>query len=302
MDLNLIALFVEIVESHGLAAAARKLKMSKSNISQRLKVLERETGAQLVRRSARSFELTEAGQVLYASGRRVVDELDNARASIDTLGHTLTGRIRISVPTGIGRSFVGAKLREFARIHPGISLTIVFNNRIEDLIASEIDIALRIGRTPPLDCVAREVCSIDWILCASQDYLRRRGPIDCPADLESQTFIGVPPSQESTIELRARSDDTDAQLIHIQSTLQSADYPFLVDAVLEGMGIGIVPTYAMSGPTAQNLEHVLPAYRIVGQLNRLYILTLPNRFPSPAKRALIEYLDKELTQYAESWK
>jgi DNA-binding transcriptional LysR family regulator len=302
MDLNLITLFVEIVESHGFAAAARKLDMSKSNISQRLKVLERETGAQLVRRSARSFELTEAGQKLYASGRRMLDELDNARASIDTLGRTLTGKIRISVPTGIGRSFVGSKLREFARIHPDISLTITFNNRIEDLIASEIDIALRIARTPPLDYVAREVCSIDWILCASTDYLRRRGPVDDPADLASQTFIGAPPSQESTIELRNRSDDTDAQLIHVQPALQSADYPFLLDAVLEGMGIGILPTYVMSGPAAGNLEHVLPRYRIVGQLNSLYILTLPNRFPSPAKRALMDYLKDELTAYAERWK
>lgn len=302
MDLNLITLFVEIVECHGFAAAARKLNMSRSNISQRLKVLERETGAQLVRRSVRSFELTEAGELLYASGRRMLDDLDNARASIDALGHTLTGRIRISVPTGIGRSFVGPKLREFARIHPGISLAITFNNRIEDLIASEIDIALRIERTPPLDYVAREVCSIDWILCASADYFRRRGPIDCPADLASQTFIGAPPSQESTIELRNRSDDADAEVVHIQPTLQSADYPFLLDAVLEGMGIGILPTYAMSGPAAQNLQQVLPQYRIVGQLNRLYILTVPNRFPTPAKRALMEYLNKELVEYAESWK
>ncbi len=301
MDLNLITLFIEIVECHGLAAAGRKLDMSKSNISQRLKVLERETGAQLVRRSARSFELTEAGQVLYASARRMLDDLDNARATIDMLGHTLTGRIRISVPTGIGRLFVGPKLREFARMHPGVSLTITFSNRIENLIASEIDIALRIERTPPLDYVARDVCSIDWILCASADYFQRRGPINCPADLASQTFIGWPPSQESTIELRNRDDDADAQIINIQPTLQSADYPFLLDAVLEGMGIGILPRYVMCEPAAGNLQQVLPQYRIVGQLNRLYLLTLPSRFPSPAKRALMEYLEKELRQYAERW-
>jgi DNA-binding transcriptional LysR family regulator len=302
MDLNLITLFVEIVECHGLAAAARKLDMSRSNISQRLKVLERETGAQLVRRSARSFELTEAGETLYASGRRMLDDLDSARASIDTLGHTLTGRIRISIPTGIGRLFVGSKLREFARIHPGISLVITFNNRIEDLIASEIDIALRVARTPPLDYVAREVCSIDWILCASEDYCRRHGPIDSPADLRSQTFIGAPPSQDCTIELRSRSDDTDTDLIDIQPALQSPDYPFLLDAVLEGMGIGILPSYVVSMQSAQTLQHVLPQYRIVGQLNKLYILTLPNRFPSPAKRALMEYLNTVLVEFSESWK
>jgi DNA-binding transcriptional LysR family regulator len=301
MDLNLITLFVEIVECHGLAAAARKLDMSRSNISQRLKVLERETGAQLVRRSARSFELTEAGHMLYASGRRMLDDLDYARASIDTLGHTLTGRIRISIPTGIGRLFIGSKLREFARLHPGISLVVTFDNRIDDLIASEIDIALRIARTPPLDYVAREVFSIEWILCASRDYLARHGPVDYPSHLASQRFIGAPPSQEHMIELRNRGDDTDSHFIDIQPILQSPDYPFLFDAVLESMGIGILPLYILSKPAAQHLERVLPQYRVARQLDKLYILTLPNRFPSPAKRALIDYLNRELLDYAKSW-
>ncbi len=71
---------------------------------------------------------------------------------------------------------------------------------------------------------------------------------------------------------------------------------------MEGMGIGILPTYAMRGPTAKNLQQVLAQYQIVGQLNSLYILTLPSRFPSPAKRALIEYLEKELRECAECWK
>jgi DNA-binding transcriptional LysR family regulator len=150
--------------------------------------------------------------------------------------------------------------------------------------------------------VAREVCTIDWILCASADYFEGRAPINCPADLASQIFIGGPPSQESTIELRNRNDDTDAQLVQIQPTLQSADYPFLLEAVQDGMGIGILPAYVMCGPAGQNLKQVLPQYRIVGQLNRLYILTLPSRFPSPAKRALMEYLEKELLEYAASWK
>jgi DNA-binding transcriptional LysR family regulator len=301
MDLNLISLFVEIVESRGLSAAARKLEMSRANISQRLKVLERETGAQLLRRSVRNVELTQAGQLLYSSGRRMLDDLDHARASIDTLGHTLTGRIRVSVPTGVGRMFVGAKLREFARMHPGIALSITFNNRIDDLIASEIDVALRIARTPPLDYVAREVCSIDWILCASAQYLDAREPIDGPASLKSHAFIGLPPDQQSTIELRNRNDNGDAHLVTVQPVLQSADYPFLLEAVREGMGIGILPAYAMTGSTDKSLQHVLPQYRLVGQLNGLYIVTMPNRFPTPAQHALIDFMEREIRAYAQSW-
>ncbi|MDN7183267.1 LysR family transcriptional regulator, partial [Caballeronia sp. SEWSISQ10-4 2] len=75
MDLNLIGLFVEIVESRSLSAAARQLGMTRANISQRLKLLERETGAQLLRRSTRSIELTQAGHTLYDCGQRILEDL-----------------------------------------------------------------------------------------------------------------------------------------------------------------------------------------------------------------------------------
>lgn len=94
MDLNLIKVFVEIVDSSGLSAAARKLDITRSNISQRLKRLERETGAQLLRRSTRSFELTQAGKVLYDCGRRMMIDLVSAPASIDSFGQTLRGQVR----------------------------------------------------------------------------------------------------------------------------------------------------------------------------------------------------------------
>src|ERR1700760_1653898 len=192
MDLNLIGLFVEIVESRSLSAAARQLGMTRANISQRLKLLERETGAQLLRRSTRSFELTQAGHTLYDCGQRMLEDLGTTRAAIDSLGQTLRGRVRISVPTGFGRMFIGSKLLEFARAHPGITLDVTFNNRIEDLIAAEVDVALRITATPPLDCVARNICSIDWNLYASAGYLQKHDPTDCPADLEAQTLVASP--------------------------------------------------------------------------------------------------------------
>jgi DNA-binding transcriptional LysR family regulator len=117
MDLNLIHLFVEIVEARSFTAAAQKLGMTRSNLSNRLKVLERETGAQLLRRSTRSLELTQAGETLFEHGRRMLQEVETARASIDGLGQTVRGHVRVSVPTGLGRFFLGDMLLEFAREH-----------------------------------------------------------------------------------------------------------------------------------------------------------------------------------------
>jgi len=302
MDLNLIGLFVEIVGSGSLSAAARKLGMTRANVSRRLKVLEHETGAQLLRRSTRNFELTQAGHTLYDCGRRMLEDLVSARASIDSLGKTLRGRVRISMPTGFGRMFIGAKLLEFERAHSGIALTVTFNNRIEDLIAAEVDVAIRITSTPPLDYVAREICSIDWNLCASPDYLRKHGPINCPADLETHTMIASPyPDRRVTMELKHRHDGADVHSITVQPALQSSDYPFLAEAVREGIGIGLLPVYVLHVPGNRELVPILPEYRLIGQQGTLYIVTLPNRFPSPSTRALIDFLREEILDLARTW-
>jgi DNA-binding transcriptional LysR family regulator len=302
MDLNLISLFVEIVESRSLSAAARKRGMTRSNISQRLKLLERETGAQLLRRSTRNFELTQAGHTLYDSGRRVLEDLSTARASIDSLGQTLSGRVRISVPTGFGRMFIGSKLLEFARMHPRITLNVTFNNQIEDLIAGEVDIALRITATPPLDYVARKICSIDWNLYASADYLEKHSPIDCPADLDTQTLVASPyPELRVTMTLAHRQDEADVHTVTMQSALQSFDYPFLAEAVCQGMGIGLLPAYVPYAPMNRGLLRILPQYRVAGLQNTLYIMTLPNRYPSPATQAVIDYLRAEIMSIAQTW-
>lgn len=302
MDLNLIGLFVEIVESRSLSAAARQLGMTRANISQRLKLLERETGAQLLRRSTRSIELTQAGHTLYDCGQRMLEDLGTARAAIDSLGQTLRGRVRISMPTGIGRMFIGSKLLEFARAHPGITLDVTFNNRIEDLIAAEVDVAVKIMSTPPLDYVARNICPIDWKLYASAGYVEKHGPIVCAEDLERQTLVGSPyPGRRVTMTLTHRENEADVHTITMQPALQSSDYLFLAEAVCQGMGIGLLPVYVPHAPMNRGLLPILPQYRVAGQQDTLYIVTLPNRYPSPSTQALIDYLRDEILSLAQTW-
>lgn len=302
MDLNLIDLFVDIVESHSLSAAARKRGMTRANISQRLKLLERETGAQLLRRSTLNLELTQAGHTLYDCGQRMLEDLRTARASIDSLGQTLSGRVRISVPTGFGRMFIGSKLLEFARVHPGITLDVTFNNQIEDMIAAEVDVALRITATPPLDYVARNICTIDWNLYASAGYVEQNGPIDCPKDLETQTLAASPyPGRRVTLTFAHRQDEADVQAIVMQPVLQSSDYPFLAEAVCQGMGVGLLPAYVPHAPMSRGLLRLLPQYRVAGLQNTLYIMTLPNRYSSPATQAVIDFLRAEILSLAQTW-
>lgn len=300
MDLNLIQAFVEIVDAGTLAEAGRRRGVTRSQVSRQLRELETQAGAQLLRRTTRRLELTEPGQTLYGHGLRIVGELASARAEIDSLGTTLRGHLRVSVPTGLGESFVAPLLLEFAAAHPAITLRVLFSNRIDDLIAAEIDVALKATAQPPLDQVAREICAIDWQLCAAPAYLDRvaaqRGALAAPQDLADCDFICAPtaanPGRRHVLTLeRAGNQET----VPLQPHLQSEHFPFLKRAICEGHGIGLLPAYvAWDALTDGRLRQILPDWKPVGQSDRLYVLTSPSPHVSIATRALIAFLRERI--------
>src|SRR5574343_1533903 len=113
MDLQSLTLLVEIIDSSNLSQAARKLKMTRANVSYHLAQLEKTVGVQLVRRTTRRVEPTEVGLRLYEHGRNIQNEMLAARETITSLGQGLQGRVGISVPSGYGQMVVSHWLIEF---------------------------------------------------------------------------------------------------------------------------------------------------------------------------------------------
>jgi DNA-binding transcriptional LysR family regulator len=170
MDLQSLTLLVEILDAGNLSAAARRLKMTRANVSYHLNQLERSVGAQLVRRTTRRAEPTEIGLRLYQHGVAIQGELLAARESVTTLGQGLQGRVRLSVPSGYGQLVMADWLIDFKRQYPGIVLDVVFENRIEDLLRDEVDIAIRVIPEPPQNLVARAMGPVRYVACASAAY------------------------------------------------------------------------------------------------------------------------------------
>src|SRR5438132_6049933 len=167
MDMGALTLLVEILDAGNLSEAARRLKVSRANVSYHLNQLERAVGAQLMRRNTRRVEPTEIGLRLYEHGRRIQNELLAAKESVTTLGSSLQGRVRLSVPSGYGQIVMSGWLIEFKRMYPGIVLEVLFENRVDDLLREEVDFAIRIIREPPSTLVARELGSVRYVACAS---------------------------------------------------------------------------------------------------------------------------------------
>lgn len=299
-DLNLVRLFITVVQTRTLSEAARRLNMTRSNASRQLKALEVAVGAQLLRRTTRHTEVTEAGQLLYAHGLRMIEELEAAQAAIDSLGQTVRGDVRIRLPTGIGHFYLTRVLLEFARDYPDVALRVLINDYIGDLVNAEVDVALKITSSPPEDHVARKIADIVWCLCATPAYLNQHPNVRHVNDLQNHTLI-TPASLGRRFDLKLDFRGTPL-LVRVSPRLQSGDYPYLLQATLADLGIALLPRYAVWQPLEDGrLREVLPDYIPEGVGNGAYLLTAPNRFPTLATRTLIEYLTRQLQVHQPYW-
>lgn len=294
MDLNALKLFVEIVDAGNLSAAARRLNTTRSNVSHRLKVFEQEIGVQLLRRSTRRMEPTQVGHALYEHGSRIVREMSAADAAVATLGKSLQGHVRISVPTGLGQLYLGSLLLRFAQEYPDITLEVLFSNRVVDLMASEVDIALRITSDPPGQYVARELARIDWVLCAAPSCLQRKGRPRTPDDLAAHDMISTPVRRGRSLEVKLQRGGQQWETA-ILPRIQSENFLFLKEAVLSGLGLGVLPYYVVHQEIgSRKLIEVLPAYSVDVWGDCLYLITAPDRHPTLAARSVVDFLKTEV--------
>ncbi|AZG16134.1 LysR family transcriptional regulator [Cupriavidus pauculus] len=295
MDLNALRLFVDIVDAGNLSAAARKLKMTRANVSYHLKALEEELGVQLLRRTTRHVEPTPVGAGLYEHGRNILGEVAAANALISSMGKSLQGHVRLSVPTGLGHAMLSPLLVQFKQRYPDITLDVVFDNRIHNLVSEDVEVALRIISTPPDSVVATEIGTVDWVVCAAPAYLDARGRPVALAELAGHAIVCASPIGQKLKAAGIRHDTGEREQVVLEPTLSSENFAFLKDAVVSGLGIGIFPLYAVHKDLqAGALEPLLADYRISVFGSRLYMLTMPNRYQTMATRYLLTFLKTEL--------
>jgi DNA-binding transcriptional LysR family regulator len=289
MEPNALTLLVEIFDAGNLSEAARRLKMTRANVSYHLNQLERSIGLQLVRRTTRRLEPTEVGLRLYQHGLSIRNALLAARESVATLGQTLQGRVRLSVPSGYGQMVMSHWLIDFKRQYPGIVLDVMFENRVEDLMRDEVDIAIRVMSEPPQNLVARELGPVRYVACASPAYVQSQGLPQKLDDLRSAPLItsGVMGRQ---LRVSAYLGDERHEVI-LEPTLISENFLFLRQAILAGLGVGIVPDYVVQHDVERgDVVTALDAWRLSIFGTQMFMLYMPNRHHPRAASTFIEFM------------
>ena len=289
MDLKSLTLLVEIIDAGNLSEAARRLKVSRANISYHLSRLEQSIGLQLVRRTTRRIEPTEIGLRLYEHGRAIRNELMAAQESISSLGQSLQGRVRVSVPSGYGQWVMADGLLDFKRQYPGIVLDVMFENRVEDLMRDEVDIAVRVMSEPPQNLVARDMGVLRYVACVSAAYAREHGVPGQLSDLRTAPLITAAVVGRQ-LRVAAYLDDERHEVL-LEPTLISENFLFLRQAVLAGLGVGLVPDYLVQDDVRQGtLVTALDAWRLSIFGTNMYMLYMPDHHHTRATSTFIDFM------------
>jgi LysR family transcriptional regulator, transcriptional activator for dmlA len=178
-----LRLFVLIVDRGSLTAAGQAEGLSPGAVSLRLSALERNVDAQLLRRSTRRLQLTEAGDQFYLTAKRILGDIDDLQDALSGDRGALKGAVCVSAPLDLGRNYVARVVDAFVRKHPGVTVSLLLSDSVLDLNAAGIDIAVRYGRLPDSGLHLRRLSSNRRIPVAAPKYLDRVGRPKKPKDL-----------------------------------------------------------------------------------------------------------------------
>ena len=184
-----IAAFVAVVEAGSVSEAARRLRLSKSVVSERLAELEKSLGGVLLHRTTRKLTLTEDGTAFLERAARIVHEIEEATADMAERRGTLAGPLRIAAPVTFGRMHLGPVLYPFLAKHPEIELTLDLDDRRVDASSEGHDAVIRNGPIADSRLVAWKLTRSRRLLTASPDYLVRYGMPASLADLDNHRGI-----------------------------------------------------------------------------------------------------------------
>lgn len=188
--LDSLKVFVAVAEAHGLAPAARQLKVSAPVVSRAIAALEQRLGAQLIQRNTRGMRLTDIGERFLGDCRRILGDLADAEASAGGAHAVPQGALSITAPSLFGQLYLAPIAFDFLAMHPKITIRGVFVNRIVHLMDEGFDLAVRIARLPDSGLTAVRVGSMRRVVVVSPAYLAERGEPRSPAELSQHDAVG----------------------------------------------------------------------------------------------------------------
>lgn len=258
-----LGLFLKVLDLGSISAAARSLDVSVAVASQRLKRLEKQLGVRLLHRTTRRLHATPEGAALAEQGRALVEDLEALTTDLSQAGVEASGTLRMSASASFGRQYLSPLLPEFLARYPKIRISVDLDDRMQDLVSSGYDLAIRIGSLDDSTLVARKIATNRRVLCASPGYLARHGTPKLPADLVDHECVILSGSQGRQDVWRMSDREGRETSVRVSGRFECNFGEVLRDAAVAGLGIALHSTWHVCDDLREGrLRRVLPDFAV----------------------------------------
>lgn len=282
MDLNQIAVFIKVVQLGSFSQAARELGMPNSTVSAKVSFLEKRLGVTLLQRTTRKLNITPAGKTYFEKCLLGLEELKSAEMELASLQSEPQGLLRITAPVELGGALLPNVIADFTQKFPKVRAEIILSDRRVELLAENVDVALRAGVLKDSTLIAKKVGEVYFAPFASPNYLKKFGTPSHPRDLRQHQCLQFTPIGFESWSLVSSKGKLD---IPVTGKIIVNDLATIKNLVTAGHGVTLLPSYYCRQEVKEgSLQRILPDWRT----NQI-----PVHFVYPAQK----YVTTKLSQF-----
>lgn len=243
-NLNNIRMFTRVYELENMSAAARDLRVSAAVASSRIGELEKQLGIRLFTRTTRSIQPTEQGRIFYPKALKVLEAVEEAEAAVHEITLNPRGSIFVSAPLGIGRRLIAPNVALFHERYPDVHTRLRLSDRALDVAGEGLDVAFVLGNPPDSGLMMKPIATLERVLCASPEYIKRKGRPVFGSDLITEDHDCLLLRFPGSTEFRWSLNTTDGfQNFDVTGPYACDDGDVLADWALNGRGIVNKPAF-----------------------------------------------------------
>jgi DNA-binding transcriptional LysR family regulator len=257
-DLNEVLVFTRVAQLGSFSKASKALGMPVSTVSRKVSDLEKRLGVLLMQRTTRRLNLTKAGLQFYEECALHLQGIEAAETLLTQGRAQPEGTLRITVPIAMGHvqfvDFVSAFLRRYPKVH----IDLIVTNKYVDLVAENIDVAIRFGQLQNSSVVAKRLGASRRLLVAAPTYLQRHRAPEQPRDLQDHACILFHGAREET-EWELVNDRSNVR-VKVSGVVSGSDFNTVHELALRGHGIALLPQAYLGAVKEKRLQQVLPQW------------------------------------------
>jgi DNA-binding transcriptional LysR family regulator len=281
--------FVAVVEARSYTVAASQLAISRSHLSKQITALENTFGLRLLNRSTRYVSPTDLGLRYYESCSRLMAEFEEVESNLQSARKLPQGTVKILAPKSLAVLELADAFQRLCKRHPQLELSVFLEDQLLDLVEHGFDIAIRLGNQASSTLISRKLGLVQFLCCATPNYLKRHGTPRSPADLaEHRCFRHLGLAPDSRWKFHDHNGET---TVEVRGPLAANSTVLLRECVLRGDGIGLLPSYSVKRDLKKgHLRAILTKYR-THQLP-LFVVYPARRHLTTKSRLCIDFLSE----------